>query len=251
MTAVIADCRHGLYIEPMCGRVTQRSGELPGLVTITGDGYDARVKDPKDWVRFNGAPSQDFWIIRRRPKTGATQRDRMTWGLIPYWVKDRTGGRKPINARAESVIKLPSFRDAYQRRRCLLSVDNFFEWRAIKGAKAKQPYAIAMKSGEPFALAAIWENWKVPGTEEWMRTFAIITTTANELVADIHDRMPVIVPSDAYERWLANIEPDPRELLVPFPSQLMRMWPISTRVNKPENDDAGILEPLAIDRSQR
>ena len=230
----------------MCGRITQRSGELPGLVTVEGYG-DSRVKDPRDWVRFNGAPSQDFWIVRKHPRTGENQRDRMTWGLIPYWSKDGTGGRKPINAKAETVASLPSFRDAYKHRRCIVPVDNFFEWKAIKGQKTKQPYAIAMKSGEPFALAAIWENWKVPHTEEWMRTFCIITTTANELVGEIHDRMPVILPPDAYDRWLANIEPDPRDLLVPFPSELMKIWPISTRVNKPENDDAGILEPVQVE----
>ena len=189
----------------MCGRITQRSGELPGLVTVEGYG-DSRVKDPRDWVRFNGAPIQEFWIVRRHPETGENQRDRMTWGLIPYWSKDGTGGRKPINAKAENVASLPTFRDGYRRRRCLVPVDNFFEWKAIKGQKTKQPYAIAMKSGEPFALAAIWENWKVPHTEEWMRTFCIITTTANELVGEIHDRMPVILSPDAYDRWLANIE---------------------------------------------
>ena len=115
-----------------------------------------------------------------------------------------------------------------------------------KGAKTKQPYAIAMKSGEPFALAAIWENWKVLGTEEWMRTFCIITTKANELVADIHDRMPVIIAPKNYDRWLSPIEPDPRDLLVPYPSEPMTMWPISTRVNKPENDDAAILESVEV-----
>jgi putative SOS response-associated peptidase YedK len=205
---------------------------------------DGRVRDPKDWVRYNGVPSQDFWIVRKHPKTGDYQRDRMTWGLIPYWLKDRTGGRKPINAKAETVASLPTFRDAYAKRRCLLPVDNFFEWRAIKGQKAKQPYAIAMKSGEPFALAAIWENWRVPGTEDWMRTFAIITCSANDLMSQIHDRMPVIVPPGAYERWLANIEPDPRDLMVPLPSEPMRIWPISTRVNKPDNDDPAILDPV-------
>jgi putative SOS response-associated peptidase YedK len=127
----------------MCGRVTQSSGKLPGLVAVTGDGHDSRIKHPKDWVRYNGAPSQDFWIIRRHPKTGQYQRDRLIWGLIPYWVKDATGGRKSINAKAETVASLPSFRDAYNRRRCLLPIDNFFEWKAIKGVKAKQPYAIA------------------------------------------------------------------------------------------------------------
>ena len=128
----------------MCGRITQRSGELPGLVTVEGYG-DSRVKDPRDWVRFNGAPSQDFWITRKHPKTGEYQRDRMTWGLIPYWSKHGTGGRKPINAKAETVASLPTFRDAYKHRRCIVPVDNFFEWKAIKGQKIKQPYAIAMK----------------------------------------------------------------------------------------------------------
>ena len=128
----------------MCGRITQGSGELPGLVTVEGYG-DSRVKDPRDWVRFNGAPSQDFWIVRRHPETDENQRDRMTWGLIPYWSKDGTGGRKPINAKAETVAPLPTFRDAYQHRRCLVPFDNFFEWKAIKGQKTKQPYAIAMK----------------------------------------------------------------------------------------------------------
>jgi putative SOS response-associated peptidase YedK len=225
----------------MCGRITQKTGDLPGLITVMGAG-DGRVHNPKEWVRYNGAPSQDFWIIRRHPKTGEYRRDRMTWGLIPYWVKDGTSGRKPINAKAETVTSLPTFRDAYAKRRCLLPIDNFFEWRAIKGQKAKQPYAIAMKSGEPFALAAIWENRRMPGTEEWMRTFAVITCPANDLVSQIHDRMPVIVPPKAYERWLANIEPDPRDVIVTYPSESMRIWRISTRVNKPENDDPAILD---------
>jgi putative SOS response-associated peptidase YedK len=99
-----------------------------------------------------------------------------------------------------------------------------------------------MKSGEPFALAAIWENWQRPGTDEWVRTFAIITTAANELVRPIHDRMPVVIAPKDYDRWLSRLDPDPRDLLVPFPSEPMTMWPISTRVNKPENDDASILE---------
>ena len=159
-------------------------------------------------------------------------------------MKEVNGGRKPINAKAETIASLASFRDAYKRRRCLLPIDNFFEWRAVKGEKAKQPFAIGMKSGEPFALAAIWENWKRPDSEEWVRTIAVVTCPANELMAEIHDRMPVIVPPEAYDRWLANVEPDPRDVLVSFPSEPMKVWPISTRVNKPANDDAAILEPV-------
>lgn len=196
--------------------------------------------------RFNGSPGQEHWVIRQHPDTGARSLDRLWWGLIPHWVKDETGGRRPINAKAETLASLPSFRDAYKRRRCLVPIDNFFEWKAIKGEIAKQPYAIGMKSGEPFALAGIWENWKRPGTEDWIRTFAIITTTANSLVQTIHDRMPVIVAPINYERWLSAIEPDPRDLLVPFPADPMLIWPISMRVNKPNNDDATILEPVTV-----
>jgi putative SOS response-associated peptidase YedK len=145
-----------------------------------------------------------------------------------------TAARRPAHFRL--TPDLPTFRDAYRMRRCIVPVDGFFEWKAIKGQRAKQPYAIAMRDGAPFGIAGIWENWKEPASGEWIRTFAIITTDANELVVDIHDRMPVILSPNDYARWLGE-EPDPRDLMRPFPADLMRMWPISTRVNKPENDD--------------
>ena len=113
--------------------------------------------------------------------------DPLRWGLIPYWCEDRKGGRKPINAKCETVSKLPSFGDAYRRRRCILPIDGFFEWKHIKG-KAKQPYAIAMRDGYPFGLGGVWENWKDPISGEWIRTFAIITTDANELVINVRSK---------------------------------------------------------------
>ena len=137
------------------------------------------------------------------------------------------------------------FRDAYRRRRCILPVDGFFEWKAIKGQKAKQPYAIAMKDGSPFGLGGLWENWKDPTSGEWIRTFAIITTDANEMVAEIHDRMPLIIAPRDYERWLSD-DPDPHDLMRVFRAEPMRMWPISTRVNRPENDDPSIVEPITL-----
>ena len=138
------------------------------------------------------------------------------------------------------------FREAYHKRRCILPVDGFFEWKAIKGQKAKQPYAIAMKGGSPFGIGGLWENWKDPTSGEWVRTFAIITTDANELVvAEIHDRMPLILASGDYTRWLSD-EPNPRDLMRAFPAEPMRMWPISTMVNKPENDDPSIVEPIEL-----
>jgi putative SOS response-associated peptidase YedK len=184
--------------------------------------------------RWNAAPSQELLVIRRNHQTGEISLDPLRWGLIPYWCNDPKGGRKPINAKCETVRTLPTFRDAYRKRRCIVPVDGFFEWKAIKG-RAKQPHAIAMKDGSPFGIAGLWENWQGPQSGEWIRTFAIITTDANDLVAAIHNRMPVILSPSDYNTWLSE-EEDPSDLLRPFPSDDMRVWPISTRVNKPDND---------------
>ena len=227
----------------MCGRVIQSSGPLRYAIVDGMNVRDSRVHNYP--LRWNAAPSQELLVIRRNHQTGEVSLDPLRWGLIPYWCQDPAGGRKPINAKWETVWKLPTFREAYRKRRCIVPVDGFFEWKAIKGQKAKQPYAIAMKDGAPFGLAGIWENWKEPASGEWMRTFAIITTDANELVADIHDRMPVVLAPGDYARWLGE-EPDPRDLMRPFPAVLMRMWPISTRVNKPENDDPSIIDPIEL-----
>jgi putative SOS response-associated peptidase YedK len=225
----------------MCGRVIQSSGPLRYAFVDGMNVRDSRVSNyPPRW---NAAPSQELLVIRRNRDTGQVSLDALRWGLIPYWCKDPSGGRKPINAKAETLRTLPSFREAYRKRRCIVPVDGFFEWKAIRGQKAKQPFAIAMKDGSPFGIAGLWENWKDPKTGEWIRTFVIITTDANTLVADIHDRMPVILAPSDYTRWLGD-EPDPHDLIRPFPSEAMRMWPISTRVNKPENDDATILDPV-------
>jgi putative SOS response-associated peptidase YedK len=134
----------------MCGRVIQKSGPLRLAIVEGIDVSDSRMGNvPR---RYNAAPSQELLIIRQKHKTGERTLDLIKWGLTPYWCKDPKGGRKPINAKAESVSRLPMFRDAYAQRRCIVPVDGFFEWRAIKGARAKQPYAIAMKDGSPFGL---------------------------------------------------------------------------------------------------
>jgi len=224
----------------MCGSVIQSSGPLRYAIVDGLNVRDSRVHNyPPRW---NAAPSQELLVIRRNHKTGDVSLDPLRWGLIPYWCKDPTGGRKPINAKCETVATLPTFRDAYHLRRCILPVDGFYEWKAIKGQRAKQPYAIAMQDGAPFGIAGLWENWKDPASGEWIRTFAVITTDTNELVAEIHDRMPAILAPGDYTRWLSD-GPDPRDLMRPFPAGLMRIWPISTRVNKPENDDPTIIEP--------
>jgi len=228
----------------MCGRITQKSNpKVLGLriATLIEPLYEASPPPP----RYNGAPGQQHWVIRQHPETGARHLDRLWWGLIPHWIKEPSPRLKPINATAERVASAPMFRAAYSRRRCLVPVDNFFEWAKRPGKGPKQPYAIAMKSGEPFALAGIWESWRHPESGEVVRTFCVITTAANAVVAPLHDRMPVILPPEVFDRWLTPIEPDPRDLLVPFPPEPMAVWPISLRVNSPANDDAAILEPVS------
>jgi putative SOS response-associated peptidase YedK len=225
----------------MCGRVIQSSGPLRYAIVDGMNVRDSRVHNYP--ARWNAAPSQELLVIRRNHKTGEVSLDPLRWGLIPYWSKDPAGGRKPINAKRETVHDLPTFRDAYRKRRCIVPVDGFFV-EGHQGAEG-QTAVCHCQDGAPFGIAGIWENWKQPASGEWIRTFAVITTDANELVADIHDRMPVILAPGDYARWLGD-EPDPGELMRPFPADLMRMWPISTRVNKPENDDPSIVEPIEL-----
>jgi putative SOS response-associated peptidase YedK len=192
-------------IVPCVGEVIQSSGPLHYAIV---DGLNVRDSRMHNYPpRWNGAPNQDLLVIRRNHKTGEVSLDPLRWGLIPYWCKDPAGGRRSINAKCETVSTLPTFRDAYRLRRCI-PVDGFYEWKAIRGQRAKQPYAIAMKDGAPFGIACLWENWKDPASGEWIRTFAVITTDANELVAEIHDRMPAKLAPEGYTRWLSD-EPDP------------------------------------------
>ena len=225
----------------MCGRIVQSSGPLRLAIVEGLDVSDSRMGNVPP--RYNAAPSQELLVIRQNHKTGECSLDLIKWGLISNWCQDLTGGRKPINAKAESVAKLATFREAYAQRRCIVPVDGFLEWRAMKGARSKQPYAIAMRDGSSFGLAGLWENWRNPNTGKWERTFAIITVPSNELVGQIHDRMPAILKPGSYTRWL-GLEHDPHDLLITYLSEPMTMWPISTRVNKPENDDPSLLDRI-------
>jgi putative SOS response-associated peptidase YedK len=223
----------------MCGRITQSSGPLRLAIVEGLNVSDSRMGNVRP--RYNAAPSQELLVIRQNHKTGERSLDLIRWGLIPHWCQDPRGGRKPINAKAESVTRVPTFRDAYAQRRCIVPIDGFFEWRAIKGTRAKQPYAIAMNDGSPFGLAGLWENWRNPTTGEWERTFVVITVPSNDLVGQIHDRMPAILTPTAYDRWLGP-EPNPHDLLITYPSEPMTMRLISTRVKAPENDDPSLLD---------
>ena len=160
----------------MCGRVIQASPpDQLGLKIIDAlDPRDNRVTGgPFGNVppRYNGAPSQQLWVIRQNPQTSERSIDLLQWGLIPYWCEDKPKP-PPINAKAETVDRLPMFREAYRKRRCIVPIDGFFEWMAVKGSKVKQPYAIAMQDRSPFGLAGLWENWKNPATGVLRRVHA-------------------------------------------------------------------------------
>jgi putative SOS response-associated peptidase YedK len=144
---------------------------------------------PNAPLHYNGAPSQDFLIARSDPGTQDTTLDLIRWGLLPSWAKDRKIAWKLINARADTVAAAPAFKKAFAKRRCLMPVDGFHEWKKV--GKEKRLYFIGIASGEPFTLAGLWENWKDPASDEWIQTFTIITTEANDLVRELHDRMPV------------------------------------------------------------
>jgi putative SOS response-associated peptidase YedK len=199
--------------------------------------------DPQLPISWNIAPGQDVLAIRLRSGGSERRLSPLRWGLIPSWAKDRKIANKTKNARAETVDTAPSFRSAFQKRRCLLVADGFYEWRTQGGPK--MPFSIQLKSSEPFCFAGLWEPWKDPTSDEWLRTCTIITTEPNEMLAEIHDRMPVIIPVNHHEAWLNGSAG--KEILVPYPAELMEMYEISTLVNSPANNDARILEPIRHD----
>jgi putative SOS response-associated peptidase YedK len=161
--------------------------------------------------------------------------------LIPFWAKDEKIGSKMINARAESIEEKPSYRNAFRQRRCLVLADGFYEWKDKNG---KTPYRITLKDHQPFAMAGIWETWKNP-EGKMIHSFSIITTSANELMKSIHDRMPVILPPEFEETWLKSDDPrEIRELLQPFESEKMQAWEVSKLVNSPRNDNPAVILPV-------
>jgi putative SOS response-associated peptidase YedK len=166
---------------------------------------------------------------------------------VPYWAKNIKVGFANINAKAEGIETKPAFRKAFERRRCLVPVDNFYEWQ--KTATGKQPYAIALADRGIMALAGLWENWhSLAG--EWIRSFAIVTTTPNELCARLHNRMPVMLKPDAWPAWLGEEPADLsqlKSLLGPYRSDEMICWPVDARVGSVKNNDASLIEPIAAE----
>ena len=191
------------------------------------------------------APTDLLPVVRHDSKAGERSLDLLRWGFVPFWAKDLNVGFANINAKAEGIENRPAFREAFQRRRCLVPVDNFYEWK--KTATGKQPYAIALSDRRLMALAGLWENWRSPAGE-WVRTFAIITTAPNELCAELHNRTPAVLKPEVWSLWLGEEPADQDELkalLTPFPSEEMTCWPVSSRVGNVRNNDASLIEPIA------
>lgn len=195
---------------------------------------------PNHAASWNLAPRQDALVVRRHPEAGERHLDLLTWGLVPNWTKDLATARRPINARAETVPTSGLFRAAFAARRCLVPADAFYEWQAITGG-SKQPYAIARQDGQPMAFAGLWEGWRSPDGEA-LRTFTIVTTHANALLTPIHNRMPVIIEAADWPLWLGEAEGDATALMRPAAEDVLRAWPISTRVNNVRNNGAELLE---------
>ncbi|WP_291295864.1 SOS response-associated peptidase [Elioraea sp.] len=195
---------------------------------------------PNHPARFNVAPTQTSLVVRRNPETGARHLDLLRWGLVPLWAKDAAIGSRMINARSESLAEKPAYRDAYAKRRCLVPIDGFYEWAEIPGEKRKQPYAVAMESGAPMVLAGLWERWRAPD-QSILRTFTVVTCPAAPRLVPLHDRMPVVLPPEAWPLWLREVEGDAASVLRPMDGAAFRIWPVSTRVNGVREDDDGLI----------
>jgi len=196
---------------------------------------------PESEPRYNIAPTQDVMVV---PNNTAGHVSFFRWGLIPSWAKDPEIGNRLINARAETLGEKPSFRAAYLRRRCLILADGFYEWQTLPGSKAKQPMYIQLATKKPFAFAGLWELWRPDDTP--ILSCTIITTEPNALLAPIHNRMPVILPPDAYAQWLDPAEQKPatlNHLLAPYPADLMTAYPVSRLVNSPAADTPACIVP--------
>jgi putative SOS response-associated peptidase YedK len=235
----------------MCGRFVSSSppDELAKYFDV--EAVATTVFEPN----FNVAPSLDVYVV---VETGGVRRlDSFRWGLVPFWAKDPTSGNKMINARADTVTEKSTYKRAFTKRRCLIPADGFYEWKQVSGQKAKQPYFIHRADGEPMAFAGLWEVWR-PKDERGndaaadpLRSCTIITGEPNDKVAEIHDRMPVMLPPGAWAAWLDPQNDDLEtlgQLLVPAPSKLLVLHPVGPMVNNVRENGPELIEPAEPDR---
>ena len=223
----------------MCGRFTQQrpASELAEI-------FGAEPLADELGTRFNVAPTDDAYVVVQRGARRAITAYR--WGLVPHWSDDLKAAARMINARAETITSSPAFRGAFDRRRCVVPVDSFYEWKR-EGA-VRQPYRVVRSDGRPMALAGLWAGWHDPETEQVRRTFTIVTTTPNAVVADLHDRMPVILADGSWERWLGDeSSADPSELLAmlqPNDDIALRIYAVERFVNDVRRDGPELIEPM-------
>lgn len=192
---------------------------------------------------YNIAPTHALLLARTSPE-GHRELASLHWGLVPHWSSGPDPKYSMINARADSVAAKPAYRDAFKRRRCLIAADGFFEWK--KAGKTKQPYFVRLRGGQPFAFAGLWEHWEAEGQAP-IDSCTIITCDANPLVAQIHERMPVILPPRLYDAWMDPAQQNTRaltDLLKPYPDLLMEAYPVGLAVNSPRNDSPEVLRSL-------
>ncbi|MGE0278455.1 MAG: SOS response-associated peptidase [Nitrospiraceae bacterium] len=231
----------------MCGRFTQ---------TATPDTIAKlfRVEGPLPLFKpsYNIAPTQRVAAVRLNAETGKRECALLRWGLIPSWANDAKIGNQCINAKAETLAEKPSFRSAFRKRRCLVVADGFYEWQlvgALRGvrASAKQPMWIGRKDRQPFAFAGLWEYWE-PAEGEPLETCAIITTEPNELMAPIHNRMPVVLGPASFDQWLDAATPAEslKALLRPCPGEELQAYPVSPLVNNPRNNAPQLLDQVSV-----
>lgn len=221
-----------------------------GRFTITMDADDVReqlelTSLPVDWrPRYNVAPTQPVAVVA---DAASRQVEWMRWGLIPSWAKDMEIGSRLINARSETVIEKPSFRQAFARRRCVLLADGFYEWQRPEGKSGPSiPYFFHLVDRKPFGFAGLWETWRTPEGES-IKSCTILTTEANEVVAPVHDRMPVILRGADLWRWILPAQPDEHlSMLKPLPQNLMERYTVSRMVNSPGIDNKDCILPAAI-----
>lgn len=217
----------------MCGRFS-----FSPLTKIIEERFNVIIDKTDYKPRYNCAPSQNLAVISNVSQGKLSY---FRWGLIPFWAKDKSIGNKLINAKAETISEKPSFRNSFKRKRCLVLSDGFYEW---KKENEKIPFRITMKDNSLFAMAGIWDNWK-DNENEIINSFAIITTTPNELLKNIHNRMPVILHKTNENDWLNNNNRDVlSELLKPYPFELMQAYQVSKLVNSPANDNPEIIKPV-------
>jgi len=214
----------------MCGRFAFYS---PSEATAALFGVNGSIAvEP----RYNIAPTQFIAAIRNSEESGR-ELAMFRWGLIPSWAKDPSIGNRMINARAETVMEKPSFRAAYRRRRCLVLADGFYEWK--KNGDTKTPWFISLANGAPFAFAGLWENWQSKGTDESIQSTTIITTAANEFMATLHHRMPVVLQPDTADRWLAGDDDLIDDVASNGPEFIA--WPVDRRVNNARNEGEDLI----------